>query len=136
MITRPARNSDVNFILSAWLKSYYNALKFYASGSIKVPYPKDDIFFQGHQARIKGLMASHGVESMVCVAPDDEDQIIGWIVFDKACVHYVYVKHLYQRMGVSKELMKNLPVSVKAYSHHTKMAKYINQGLVYDPYQF
>lgn len=130
MRIRPMREGDVNFILSTWLRSYYEELKRY--GQRGCPYPKDDVFFQGHQARIKEHLPSMTV--MVCVAPDDENQIIGWIAGDEKSLHYAYVKHVFRQMGVVKALMKSC--SFDRYSHHTRFSKYICKGLLYDPYKF
>lgn len=138
MNLRPFRDeSDMNFVLSTWLRSYYDALKWYSSGSIRVPYPKDDVFFQGHQAKIKGLLLSPGTQCVICVAPDDENQIIGWVVYDKDCLHYMYVKHVFRRLKIGAKLREEANQgTLKTYSHHTKFSKHINQGLIYDPYRF
>lgn len=132
---RPMRDSDLNFILSTWLKSYYDALKFYSSGTIRVPFPKDDVFFQGHQAKIKSLLLSAKTECLVSVAPDDDNQILAWIVFDPECLHYCFVKHVFRQMGIGKSLMAHVKTATR-YSHHTTRAKHINEGLLYDPYKF
>lgn len=130
MKIRPMREGDVNFILSTWLKSYYDELK--RNGHKGVQYPKDDVFFQGHQAQIKKHLPSMTV--MVCVAPDDENQIIGYIAGDLATLHYIYVKQVFRQMGVAKALSSSC--SFKNYSHHTKYSKHICKGLTYDPYKF
>lgn len=130
MKIREMRDGDTNFILSTWLKSYYEALRHY--GQKGCPYPKDDVFFQGHQAEIKNNLSAMSV--MVCVAPDDENQIIGWLAHKGECLHYVYVKQVFRKLGVAKALIKQAPAS--SYSHHTRFSKYICKGLTYDPYKF
>lgn len=136
MNIRPLRDSDYNFVLSTWLRSYYEALKYYSSGSVRVPFPKDDVFFQGHQAKIKALMALPGVECLVCVAPDDENQIVGWAVFDRDCLHYVYAKHVFRRLGIGNKIREAITAPITTYSHHTKFSKHVNKGLTYNPYAF
>lgn len=136
MNIRPLKDSDYNFVLSTWLKSYYEALKYYASGSVRAPYPKDDIFFQGHQAKIKGLLLTPGVQCLIMTAPDDDNQIIGWAVFDEGALHYIYVKHVFRRLGVGKKLREAVTAPVTIYSHHTKFSRHVNQGLTFDPYKF
>lgn len=135
MNIRPLRESDMNLVLSTWLKSFYEALKYYSGGSIRVPYPRDDIFFQGHQAKIKALLLTPSVKCMVCVAPDEDNQILGWTVYDHETVHYVYVKHFVRKMGIGKKLRECAGTALK-YSHHTKHSRYLNKGLTYDPYRF
>lgn len=135
MKIRQMREGDVNFILSTWLRSYYEELR--RNGSKGVMYPKDDVFFQGHQERIKERLKV--IECHVCTAPDDENQILGWIAFDKGTCHYVYVKQVFRKMGVAKRLMLIAyarPDSMAFYSHHTRYSKHLNKGLTYDPYKF
>lgn len=131
MKIRSMLDSDVNFILSTWLKSYYEELK--RHGLKGVIYPKDDIFFQGHQERIKELLKTASCD--ICTAPDDDHQIIGWIVYDKDSIHYAYVKQVFRKMGVAKALISRA-LTARSYSHHTKYTRHINKGLVYDPYKF
>jgi hypothetical protein len=134
MKIRPMVETDVNFVLSTWLRSYYEELK--RNGTKGVIYPKDDIFFQGHQAKIKMRLADaqESGGALVCTAPDDDNQIIGWIIFKGDCAHYCYVKQVFRKMGVAKALRAK--ALVKFYSHHTRFARYLNQGLIYDPYKF
>ena len=135
MKIRPMREGDVNFILSTWLKSYYEELR--RNGSKGVAYPKDDVFFQGHQEKIKETIKNG--ECFVCVAPDDENQIIGWIAMSATAVHYCYVKQVFRQMGVAKQLMLLTQARITpifSYSHYTRYSKYLNKGLQYDPYKF
>lgn len=131
MKIREMREGDVNFILSTWLKSYYESLKHY--GNKGCPHPKDDVFFQGHQKKIKQILESGSC--LICHAPDEENQIIGWIVYNQDAVHYCYVKNVYRKLGIAKALKAKVSAP-KKYSHHTKFSRYLNQGLQYDPYTF
>ena len=141
MKIRPARDTDMNLVLSTWMSSVFSCYEHYAGRihgtdrkSIR-PFPSKGVFFEGHQLKIKALLLSPKTECLVCVAPDDDNQIIGWIVFDPDTVHYCYVKHVFRKYGAAKALMK-MPKTAKFYSHHTTHSKYINQGLTFDPYKF
>lgn len=129
MNIRPMLDTDLNFVLSTWLKSYYEEQK--RNGSKGVIYPKDDVFFQGHQAKIKEILKT--AECSIATAPDDDSQILGWACFEKGIVHYIYVKQVFRKLGVAKRLM---PAQVNSYSHHTRYSRYLNNGLTYDPYTF
>jgi ribosomal protein S18 acetylase RimI-like enzyme len=131
MKIRSMLDTDVNFVLSTWLKSYYEELR--RNGSKGVIYPKDDVFFQGHQNKIKDLLTKAKCE--VCTAPDDDNQIIGYVVYDLDSVHYIYVKQVFRKMGVAKALISRA-FTARLYSHHTRFTKFINKGLQYDPYKF
>lgn len=130
MIIRQMLDSDVNFILSTWLKSYYEELK--RNGNKGVIYPKDDVFFQGHQNRIKEALKRS--TCLICTTQEDESQICGWIVFEPETIHFCYVKNPLRRFGVAKKLLSH--ASARSYSHHTKYSRYLNMGLAYDPYKF
>lgn len=131
MKIRSMLDSDVNFILSTWLKSYYEELR--RNGAKGVQYPKDDVFFQGHQDKIKDILKRAKCE--ICTAPDDDNQIIGWVVYDPSSIHYCYVKQIYRKMGVAKALVSRA-LTARSYSHHTKYTRFIIKGLQYDPYKF
>lgn len=122
--------SDVNFVLATWLKSFYEELK--RNGTKGVIYPKDDVFFQGHQAKIKDVL--NRSKCLICTTEEDQDQICGWIVFDQDTIHFCYVKNPLRKFGVAKKLISQ--ASAKFYSHHTKYSRYLNAGLTYDPYRF
>jgi hypothetical protein len=133
MNIRPLRDGDVNFILSTWLKSYYDALTTFSKRAQAKIAPPNEIFFKEHQEKIKAELLKS--KCLVCVAPDEENQIIGYIVFDGDCLHYCYVKQVFRKMGVAKALSAKAQ-SLKHYSHHTPYSKYVNKGLVFNPYKF
>ena len=126
----PDNESERNFILSTWLESYYDELKNH--GFKGVMYPKDDVFFKGHQYAIKKTLGKS--KALICTAPDDDNQILGSVVFDDMAIHYCYVKQPFRKFGIAKKLCSES--SAKLYSHHTKYSRYINKGLTFDPYKF
>lgn len=141
MNIRPMRDSDLNLVLSTWMVSLFAtyehyARRIYGEGIQNIrPFPSKGIFFKGHEAKIKALLLVPSTKCLVYVAPDDDNQIIGWTVFDQDTVHYCYVKNVFRKLGVAKSLMDKSK-GARFYSHHTNHAKHINQGLTYDPYKF
>lgn len=141
MNIRPLRDSDMNLVLSTWMVSLFSAYEYYAKriygGDVQSirPFPSKGIFFKGHEAKIKALLLVPSSKCLVCVAPDDDNQIIGWVVFDRDTVHYCYVKNVFRKMGVARALMAQA-TGAQFYSHHTNHAKYLSKGLTYDPYRF
>lgn len=133
MIIRSLKTGDVNFILSSWLRAYYDALTTYSRKARSKLAPSNDVFFTEHQAKIKELLKTASVH--VCTAPGDDDQIIGYIVCDSDTLHFCYVKNVFRHLGVAKKL-KSEHVGLKHYSHHTPYSKYVNQGLIFNPYKF
>lgn len=130
---RQAREGDINFILSTWLKSYWESLKRYATGGQFVPIPRAEVFYKEHQEKIKHLLKDATV--VVCNPPDDENQIIGYLVYKGDCLHFCYVKNVFRRIGIANKLMALAP-GLKTYSHHTTYARHITGGMTYNPYRF
>ena len=138
MNIRKIEEDDINFILSTWLKSYYDNLK--GCERRGLPCPDSDIFYSKHQAKIKDVLKkalNHDGSNaaFVCTAPDDLTQIMGYIVFDAECIHYCFVKNVYRKLGVGRKLMEKSKAA-KYFSHHTKHARFLNHGLRFDPYRF
>lgn len=113
MNVRAVEPKDVNFILSAWMKSY--------RCEHDRNYAVDPVYFPSQQRLISQLASKPGCVALLAVAVDDPDQILGFIVCEPATavaypdgsqrlrplvVHYVYVKHLFRGFGVARKLME------------------------------
>lgn len=133
MKIRPFKEGDLNFILSTWLRSYYDALTMFSRRASAKIAPPNEIFFKEHQAKIKELVKSADVQ--ICTAPDDDNQIVGYIVTKGDCLHFCYVKQVFRKLGVAKELRARSG-TLSLYSHHTPYAKYVNKELTFNPYRF
>lgn len=125
LILRPANESDKNFLLSTWLKSYYVHGNAYRK-------PNQTIYYKEHQEFIKRKLESCIVT--IATTTEDETQIIGYIVNDPECTHYLYVKNLFRGFGIAKKLMEGN--KRPTYSHHTSYSDQVNKGMSYDPYSF
>jgi hypothetical protein len=102
VLIRDARKGDVNFLLDSWLKSWRKS-KF--SGVVG-----NDRYFETTRAVIENLVA-RGAKFKVACLESDEDSILGWINYEKLksgedCVHYLYVKDPYLKMGVADRLVE------------------------------
>lgn len=133
MIVRPFKDGDLNFILSTWLRSYYDALTQYSKRAQARLAPSHDVFFQEHQRKIKETLKTAKV--FILTTAEENDQIIGYIVFEGDALHFCYVKAPFRKLGVAKKLCKEM-VGVKQYSHHTTYSKYIAKDFIYNPYKF
>lgn len=125
LILRPANETDKNFILSTWLKSYHTHGNEYRK-------PPSQIYYQEHQELIKKKLETCAVT--IATTTDDETQIIGYIVSDSACVHYLYVKNLFRGFKIAKKLLQTTGAAL--YSHHTSYSEQLNKGFAYNPYSF
>ena len=99
---RSERPGDRNLILSSWLRS---ALQFpiwhegrIGSPSINLPPGGGTPLYSQHQSILKKILD----RSLVLVASDPEEDVhvFGYCVFEKDCLHWVYVKKDLRRMGL------------------------------------
>ena len=99
MQLRPATPNDFNFIANSYLKSYRYGPE--------TKHLINDIYFDVYKEKLNHMMAT-GKVTVVC-SVEDADQIMGYLIsgtaHGKSVIHYVYVKHLFRRMGVAKRLL-------------------------------
>ena len=104
---RSERSGDRNLILSSWLRS---ALQFpiwhegrIGSPSINLPPGGGTPLYSQHQSILKKILD----RSLVLVAsdPEEDDHVFGYCVFEKDCLHWVYVKKDLRRMGLGSYLL-------------------------------
>jgi GNAT superfamily N-acetyltransferase len=130
---RPANEEDIPFIFSSWLKSFRSSL--FASKLV------NSVYFTEHHKVIEKIVKN----SHVIVACNDQDptQIYGYIVAGTVdsifCLHYVYTKHPFRRMGIARLLINFFEHSkdlAGIYTHHTRAMDDIAPkfNLVHQPY--
>lgn len=96
--TRPAKESDFNFIMSTWLKSYRDS-----DFAKSIP---NDIYYNYHQALIYKILQKEDNSITVLCAPEDEDHILGYVVYNTKApiIFFLYVKYTFRRIGLGKML--------------------------------
>jgi len=113
---RSEKTGDRNLILSSWLRS---ALQFpiwhegrIGSPSINLPPGGGTPLHSVHQTILKKLLD----HSMVLVAsdPEEDDHVFGYCVFEKDCLHWVYVKKDLRRMGLGTYLLSRTGLGERA----------------------
>jgi GNAT superfamily N-acetyltransferase len=109
---RPVTDADVGLVYSSWLRSYWDARPPQVWDIPRETYFSD----AGHHGVVTRLLARSVVT--VAHAPDDPDEVYGWICVGARGLHYVYVKELWRRKGVATRLLDGAPVGVA--SHMTK----------------
>ena len=112
---RRVEKQDIPFILSSWLKSFWNAPA--VRGMTKTLY-----FRHEREAAVRLIQQSSIV---MAVNPEDGDEIYGYIVYEVVdgayIMHYVYVKQAYRRKGLATNLIVRTigDCEVAFYSHRT-----------------
>ena len=89
------KDGDQILILDSWLKSMRKSPDGYLP---------DDLFFPTHRLMIMKMLDTCTVE--VITPPDSPNFILGYIVYDKGVVHWVYVKKDYRNSGIAKSLIE------------------------------
>lgn len=121
-IIREIKDEDHAFILSTWLKSYYDLMVGHK--------PPKFIFFKEHQKAIKGCIK----EGSILCNDEDPDQIIGYVVHSGTTLHYIYVKNVFRNLKLARQLLDSK--KFESYTHHTSYMNKLKLSLIYNPYLF
>lgn len=123
---RPATADDLSLIYATWFENYKHSSP---TGRRLRP----DVYYPGQRAIIDRLLKRDG--TITIASPNEDDTILGYIVFEGPCIHYCYVKASFRRMGIGKELITSQPF--QTFSHWTDDAEWAHKkfNLVYNPYE-
>lgn len=121
---RLAGPGDMAFVSASWFECYWKA----TARDANIPY---GTYRPAQDALIRRLLARS--KTLVAYAREIPDEIAGYIVLEGDCAHFLYVKHVYRRMGIATGLAKDV---TKRYSHATKLGTRIARakGIHFDPY--
>lgn len=110
---RDARVSDQAFIFSSFLKGLYYGNEYYRQID-------KDVFMRKYKEVLNHLL----IKSVCKVAHtlEDEDNLVGYVIYEPGVLHYVFVKPALRRFGVAKQL---IPVDINTITHITKIGKSI-----------
>lgn len=123
---RHATEADLRFCHSSWHTNYW---KVYAHKHIE-----RDVYARGQDQRIDRLLADATV--LVAYFPEVEDEVLGWVAFERDALYYVYVKGTYRKAGIASGLVQNL--GCKWYTHQTNEAGrafLARFGMQFNPYK-
>lgn len=107
MLIRDLKKEDAPFIFDSWMRSW--RVSKYA-GCIP-----NNLFYSTTRANIEHLIARGSIVKVACL-DTNPDAILGWVCYEtlpdtSSCVHYIYVKDPYLKLGVGEALAKLLPES-------------------------
>ncbi len=112
---RDVVESDLPFIYSTWLKSFYHGGEFYDLNRSE--------FLDSHRKVIDKILGKQKskIKVNVCCLKEDPEIILGYsVVQKKHILHYVFVKELWRKQGIAKEL---IPSTIDIVTHLTKLGK-------------
>jgi GNAT superfamily N-acetyltransferase len=135
----PGETCHHNFILNSWLTQYYELFDPKSEKpryqGMKLPFMKHSTYWGNHEALIKKALERSTV--LIAVNEEDRDQFLGYMVHEKDCVHFIYVKGLFRKQGIATKMLETLNDTWLEFSHispvvwRTKKFKFS-----YNPYQF
>lgn len=105
MGVRPAAPTDLPFIYSTWLRSLYWNHPYYGLIDKKT-------YFDHYKVVIERLVADSEV-SVFCLK-SSPDVILGYCVWQRNRLHWIYVKRAWRRFGIGKRLV---PPGIDTVSH-------------------
>lgn len=94
---RKAVPSDYIFIMDSWMRSYRK------SPDSNLP---DNFFFPAYRA-IAATLLRTAICEILC-PPDNEDVILGYIVYSDNACHWIYIKNEHREQGCAKLLMERV----------------------------
>lgn len=105
-VLRERRESDDAMIIDSWLRSGLQYPVFTPECGrppIRLR-PPHGLLLSTNRTILQKILPSTSV-SVLC-DPEDSDHIIGWICYEKDCLHFIFVKFNFRRLGFANELMK------------------------------
>ncbi len=129
---RPAKDSDYGYVLKTWSIDYHKTHPTtFIPNSVYVPY----------QTKIINNILAKCQVDIACI-DDEQDIIVGYLISqpmnkDNVIIHWGQVKGIFRRMGVIKDMLKNLQVGDKniVVSHYFSLFKDLKEkyNLIFDP---
>lgn len=99
---------------------------------------KDEVDFVTYKEYHDPIVDRLCLDSRVLVAyfPDVPDEVLGYVIYDKKTIHWLYVKKPYRSSGIANILLEEVftQASPQFYSHrsHSDLPEKLN--LKYNPY--
>lgn len=127
---REHNSTDLNFIFATLLKSYR-----YSNPQARTIPPWD---YYKHGSREWQLCLEKGAKIVVACDESDEELIVGFMIYTKNVLHYIYVKAAFRRAGIAKDMFAKIRADY--FTHWTVDGGNIldakPMSLIYNPYPF
>lgn len=89
---------DLNFILSTWLKGFY-----FGNEWLK-KHVEAKAYFEFFEEIAKAVLTRADTEVRVSCLEEDENVILGYSIIEGTCLHFVFVKEPWRKLGIAKAL--------------------------------
>lgn len=95
---RPFAKTDESFVYSTWLHGLYYGNEYYSL-------VLRDTFYRSYHKILDHVFSMKHISMQVACLKEDEDVILGYAVYSERCIHWIYVKASYRKMGLAKRLV-------------------------------
>lgn len=139
VVVREAIETDIPFIYSSWLKSYFEQGKLFQK-------LRRRIYFPNQHEVITKILARKTTNVLVIVSKEDENIILGYLVaeiLNKPVIHFAYIKEAFRRKHLMSFLLQTMGISLESdsgviFTHYTEQCnifvKVYKDKLVFNPY--
>ena len=93
---RPPKPTDLNFIQSTFLKSMKRESTLGAQCA-------GDLFFNEFQKVVDRILSRSKI--VVACVSENEDSILGYLIFEPECIHYAYVRPSSRLLDIAKDMV-------------------------------
>lgn len=141
IIIREMSPDDLHLVLDSWVKGYRGFAFAVPSRSGRwdgqSPLPTR-LYLDEHERLVRDILdRSH---TLVATRPEDPDQILGWLCYEPALLHYVYVKTIYRGWGIARRMLGRANITRErpaVFSHRTSHSdqKLKSRMAVFNPYR-
>ncbi len=118
----PADARHVPFIADTWMQSFRKSPT--CAGM------SDDLYYPWMKRHMSAIIERAG--AIVCVDPEDDDSILGYVVFEGKLIHYGYTRNGYRKEKVFQTL-RNV-IGATGYTHRSRNWDHERGGLLYVPW--
>lgn len=127
---RDPKPQDLNFITSTFLKSMKKESPLGRQCSVRV-------FYKEFTEVIDYILSVS--KTLVACTLQDDDVILGYLIFEPHVIHYCFTKHAFRGLGIAKGLISHaLPESkILTFSQNTNSAKRITENheeMIFNPF--
>lgn len=133
ILFRPLAYEDKAFVFNSWLKSFRNGMF--------CKNVDNTIYFLNHHKIVDSCTLKG--KTVICCNADDPKTIYGYICYEEIegqfVLHFIYVKNLYRKLGIGKQLLAQTGHdfgTLGCYTHQTIVGAMNEEkyNLVYHPY--
>lgn len=128
MIIRYGKLLDQPYILKCWLRCDSHTSRARECQAI---------YYQEQSIVIQNILARHTTVIKIAHLDDDEDSIMGFVVYEPTVIHYVYTRDGVRRQGIARKLLSELKSSeILEFSHKPSFfGLTLPDTMIYNPYR-